>query len=66
MEFGGNKTPGFEYVHHPRHHRGGGGEVEVIGPEIDDVVVDPNSSELPAIPIGIWVEVAGRKVQRRL
>ena len=39
------------------------GKIEVIGPEIDDVVVDPNSSELPALPIGIWVEVAGRKMQ---
>ena len=63
VEFGGNKTPGFEYVTTLDITEVEDGKIEVIGPEIDDVVVDPNSSELPALPIGIWVEVAGRKMQ---
>jgi len=33
------------------------GKIEVIGPEIDDV------EELAQLPIAIWVEVAGRKMQ---
>ena len=42
VEFGGNKTPGFEYVTTAGHHRGDeDGKIEVIGPDIDDVVIDP-------------------------
>ncbi len=63
VEFGGNKTPGFEYCTTLELTEVEDGKIEVIGPEIDDVVVDPNSNELPALPIGIWVEVAGRKMQ---
>jgi acetyl-CoA synthase len=63
VEFGGNKTPGFEYCTTLDLTEVEDGKVEVIGPEIDDVVVDPDAKDLPALPIGIWVEVAGRKMQ---
>jgi acetyl-CoA synthase len=63
VEFGGNKTPGFEYCTTLDLAEVEDGKIEVIGPEIDDVVVDPNSKDLPALPIGIWAEVAGRKMQ---
>ena len=63
VEFGGNKTPGFEYCTTLELTEVEDGKIEVIGPEIDDVVVDPDAKDLPALPIGIWVEVAGRKMQ---
>ncbi len=63
IEFGGNKTPGFEYVTTLDITEVEDGKITVVGPEIDDVVVDPDSKDLPALPIGIWVEVAGRKMQ---
>jgi acetyl-CoA synthase len=63
IEFGGNKTPGFEYVTTLDITEVEDGKITVVGPEIDDVVVDPESKDLPALPIGIWVEVAGRKMQ---
>jgi acetyl-CoA synthase len=63
VEFGGNKTPGFEYVTTLDITEVEDGKITVVGPEIDDVVVDPESKDLPALPIGIWVEVAGRKMQ---
>jgi acetyl-CoA synthase len=63
VEFGGNKTPGFEYVTTLDITEVEDGKITVVGPEIDDVVVDPDAKDLPALPIGIWVEVAGRKMQ---
>ena len=57
VEFGGSKTPGFEYVTTLDLAEVEDGKITVIGPEIDDV---PGGS---ALPIGIWVEVAGRKMQ---
>ena len=63
VEFGGNKTPGFEYCTTLDITEVEDGKIEVIGPEIDDVVIDPDAKDLPALPIGIWVEVAGRKMQ---
>jgi acetyl-CoA synthase len=57
VEFGGSKTPGFEYVTTLDLAEVEDGKISVIGPEIDDV---PAGS---ALPIGIWVEVAGRKMQ---
>ncbi|MGB8886398.1 MAG: acetyl-CoA decarbonylase/synthase complex subunit alpha/beta [Candidatus Korobacteraceae bacterium] len=63
VEFGGNKTPGFEYVTTLDITEVEDGKITVVGPEIDDVVVDAASPDLPALPIGIWVEVAGRKMQ---
>jgi acetyl-CoA synthase len=57
VEFGGNRTPGFEYVTTLDIAEVEDGKITVIGPEIDNV--EPGT----ALPIGIWVEVAGRKMQ---
>jgi acetyl-CoA synthase len=57
MEFGGNKTPAFEYVTTLQLDEVEDGKITVVGPEIDDV------EEGTALPLGIWVEVAGRKMQ---
>ena len=56
-EFGGNRTPAFEYVTTRELAEVEDGRINVIGPEIGDV---PAGS---ALPLGIWVEVAGRKMQ---
>lgn len=57
VEFGGNKTTGFEFVTSTPLDRINDGEIEIIGPDIDDV------ESGTAMPLGIWVEVAGRKMQ---
>ena len=57
VEFGGNKTPAFEYVTTREVSEVQDGKITVIGPEIDDV------EEQSALPLGVWVEVAGRKMQ---
>jgi acetyl-CoA synthase len=57
VEFGGNKTPAFEFVTSAALDRINDGDIEVIGPDIDTV------EEGSALPLGIWVEVAGRKMQ---
>ncbi len=57
VEFGGNRTPAFEYVTTVELDEIADGEIEVVGPEIDEV------EEKGALPLGIWVEVAGRKMQ---
>ncbi|MFZ2655758.1 MAG: acetyl-CoA decarbonylase/synthase complex subunit alpha/beta [Victivallales bacterium] len=57
VEFGGNKTPAFEFVTSVDLESINDGEIEIIGPDIDKV------REGEAIPLGIWVEVAGRKMQ---
>ena len=57
VEFGGNRTLGFEYVTTLDLAEVEDGRITVAGPEIDDV------QEGSALPIGIWVEVAGRKMQ---
>jgi acetyl-CoA synthase len=57
VEFGGSKTPGFEYVTTLDLAEVEDGKITVAGPEIDDVEAGS------ALPIGIWVEVAGRKMQ---
>ncbi|MBD3320742.1 MAG: CO dehydrogenase/CO-methylating acetyl-CoA synthase complex subunit beta, partial [Chitinivibrionales bacterium] len=56
-EFGGNKTTAFEYVTTVENDLINDGDIELIGPEIDDV------EEGTALPLAIWVEVAGRKMQ---
>ncbi|MGB7566486.1 MAG: acetyl-CoA decarbonylase/synthase complex subunit alpha/beta, partial [Chitinivibrionales bacterium] len=56
-EFGGNKTIAFEFVTSTDLDRIADGDIRVIGPDIDAV---PEGSVLP---LGIWVEVAGRKMQ---
>mgnify|MGYP005832954327 CR=1 FL=1 len=57
VQFGGNITPAFEYVTMREMDEITDGVIEVVGPEIDDV------NEGDALPLGIVVEVAGRKMQ---
>jgi acetyl-CoA synthase len=57
VEFGGNRTPGFEYVTTKDVSEVEDGKCTVVGPEIDDV------PEGTALPLAIWAEVAGRKMQ---
>jgi len=54
IEFGGNKTLGFEFVTSAEYDEINDGDIEIIGPDID---------EGGRLPLGIWVEVAGRKMQ---
>jgi acetyl-CoA synthase len=56
-EFGGNKTTAFEFVTSVEMDSINDGEIEIIGPDIDAV------EEGTALPLAIWVEVAGRKMQ---
>jgi CO dehydrogenase/CO-methylating acetyl-CoA synthase complex beta subunit/CO dehydrogenase/acetyl-CoA synthase delta subunit len=57
VEFGGNRTPAFEFVTSGELAEVTDGKVTVVGPEIDEV------KEGCALPLAIWVEVAGRKMQ---
>jgi acetyl-CoA synthase len=57
VEFGGNRTPGFEYVTTRDLTEVEDGKIVVVGPEADGV--EPGK----ALPLAIWVEVAGRKMQ---
>ncbi|MCX6983750.1 MAG: acetyl-CoA decarbonylase/synthase complex subunit alpha/beta, partial [Lentisphaerae bacterium] len=57
VEFGGNKTPAFEFVTSVDLETINDGEIEIIGSDIDKV------KEGEALPLAIWVEVAGRKMQ---
>jgi acetyl-CoA synthase len=56
-EFGGNKTLGFEFVTSVDYDSINDGDIELIGPDID--TLEPGGR----LPLGIWVEVAGRKMQ---
>jgi len=56
-QFGGNITPAFEFVEMKEMDEVEDGKIEVIGPEVDDISVGD------ALPLGIVVEVAGRKMQ---
>ena len=57
MEIGGNLTTAFEFVTSVDMDQINDGEIKVIGPDIDQVA--PGGS----LPLAIWVEVAGRKMQ---
>jgi len=57
LECGGGKTPCFELVRIADMDQVEDGKVEVIGPDIKDV--EPGSR----LPLGVIVEVAGRKMQ---
>ncbi|MFQ3549468.1 MAG: acetyl-CoA decarbonylase/synthase complex subunit alpha/beta [Armatimonadota bacterium] len=57
VEFGGNRTPAFEYVTTKDLSEVEDGKITVVGPDVNDV------EEGSALPLGIWVEVAGRKMQ---
>ena len=56
-QFGGNITPAFEFVQMKAMDEIDDGKIEVIGPEVDDI------SEGDALPMGLIVDVAGRKMQ---
>ena len=57
IEFGGSRTPAFEFVTSVDMESIDDGEIEIIGQDIDGI--DPGD----ALPLAIWVEVAGRKMQ---
>ena len=57
VEFGGNRTPAFEWLTSVASEEAEDGKVEVIGPDIDTV------EEGGKLPLGICIEVAGRKMQ---
>ena len=57
VEFGGNLTPAFEFVTMAGMDEIEDGTIEIIGPDVDDVPVGA------ALPLAIWVEAAGRKMQ---
>jgi acetyl-CoA synthase len=56
-EFGGQRTPAFEWLHMLDMNKVEDGKIEVIGSEVDSV------KEGGKLPLGIVVEVAGRKMQ---
>jgi len=56
-EFGGNKSPCFEFVTSVEPEAIEDNDIQVIGPDIDQV--EPGT----VLPLAIWVEVAGRKMQ---
>ena len=56
-EFGGNRTPAFEWLIMRDTSEVKDGQIEVIGPEVDAV------AEGGQLPLAIVVEVAGRKMQ---
>ncbi|MFH1132515.1 MAG: acetyl-CoA decarbonylase/synthase complex subunit alpha/beta, partial [Pseudomonadota bacterium] len=57
VQFGGNITTAFEFVTMVGLDQINDGEIEIIGPDIDEV------EEGTALPLCIWAEVAGRKMQ---
>jgi len=56
-EFGGNKSPAFEYVTTRNLDEIENGKITVVGPDIDSIKAGT------VLPLGIWIEVAGRKMQ---
>ncbi|HNX13955.1 MAG TPA: acetyl-CoA decarbonylase/synthase complex subunit alpha/beta [Oscillospiraceae bacterium] len=56
-EFGGNKSPCFEFVTSVETDQINDNDIQVIGPDLDSV--EPGT----ILPLAIWVEVAGRKMQ---
>ncbi len=58
MQFGGKYTTAFEYARMRKLDQVQDGKIEMLGPEIDEV------QEGGALPLGILVEVAGRKMQK--
>jgi len=57
VEFGGNRTPAFEWLTTAPMDQVEDGKVEVVGPEAD--AVEPGGQ----LPLGIVIEVARRKMQ---
>lgn len=57
-EFGGNRSTAFEFVTTVGLDDIDDGEIEIHGPDIDALEEDSTT-----LPLAIWVEVAGRKMQ---
>jgi len=57
IEFGGNRTPAFEWLCTRDSQEVEDGKIELIGPDIDGV------EEGGKLPLGIVIEVAGREMQ---
>ena len=57
VEFGGNRTPAFEWLTTAPMDQVEDGKVEVVGPEADSVEAGGQ------LPLGVVIEVAGRKMQ---
>lgn len=57
VEFGGQKSPSFEFLRMKDMSEVESGKIELVGPEIDSVEAHS------AMPLGIVIEVAGRKMQ---
>jgi acetyl-CoA synthase len=57
VEFGGNLTEAFEFCTMREIEEVQDGKIEVVGPETDSV------EQGAKLPLGIWIEVAGRKMQ---
>ena len=57
VEFGGNKTPAFEFAAMADLDAVTDGDISLVGPDIDSV--EPGS----VMPLAIWVEAAGRRMQ---
>lgn len=57
VEFGGQRTPAFELVRTVEMDEVEDGRIEIVGPEVDDCEVGAR------LPLGIWIDVAGRKMQ---
>jgi acetyl-CoA synthase len=58
VEFGRSLTPAFEYLRSRELHEVEDGRIEVIGPDLE------TAEEGGSMPLGILIEVAGRKLQR--
>ncbi len=64
-EFGGKYSISFELLKMKEMNEVEDGKVEVVGVDIDKAGYDLNSGDLPfALPLGIVVEVAGKKMQK--
>jgi len=59
-EFGGNRTPAFEFLTSGEMDEIEDGKMALVGPDIDSIAPE---AEDKALPLGIWVEAAGRKMQ---
>ncbi len=57
IEVGGPGTPSFEYVVMRDNDEIEDGKIEVVGPDMDEMEIGPGK------PLGVYVEVSGRKMQ---
>ncbi len=58
LQFGGKYSEAFEFVHMREMDEIEDGKIEVIGPDVDTVELGD------ALPLGLYVEVAGREMQK--